>query len=277
MPDSPVTPGGTVAASETAQPEETSPRAESWRAPVTVQVKSVLSAAIGVAVAVVFFPVAIAVPVAVLLAAWGLGMGARRPAVALDPGSGLLTVRMGFLTRRVALADIAVVQLEGAKVTFGKADGTAVSVQAWQRGRLDRWLRVPVVAGDMAHTVSKAASVARPQQGEKGAGARTRSGKNLPLLVMTAAGVLEIAAVFFVRVSWPSPAMTALGALVALGFGFTGVFTIVFALWTYLTGRSRLVAGLRRGHAHAAGHRVAVLPRVLRDARDRHRAGRDAG
>lgn len=221
-----------------------------WRAPVAVQVKAVASAVIGIVVAVVFFPLPIAIVVAVVLAAWGLGMGARRPAVTLHPGStgrpggtghpdstGMLTVTMGFLTRRVALADIAAIQVEGAKVTFGKADGTAVSVHAWRRDRLDRWLRVPDIAGDMAHAVSKAASEARPVEEGTKTVTRTRSGKNMPLLVMTVAGVIEIAAVFLVRVSWPSPVMTALGALVAVGFGFTGMFTVVFSLWTYLMSR----------------------------------------
>jgi hypothetical protein len=199
----------------------------------------VLSAAIGIVVVAVFFPHPIGIPVAAALAAWGLGMGVRRPAVTLDPGQGRLAVTMGLLTRRVALADISVIGVEGAKVTFGKADGTAVSVRAWRHGRLDRWLRVPDIAGDMAHAISKAASAVRPQEKlpeEAGTGAvrKARSGKNVPLLVMTVAGLIEVAAVFFVRVSWPGPVMTALGALVALAFGFTGVFTIVFSLWTYL-------------------------------------------
>jgi hypothetical protein len=216
--------------------------AERWRAPAIVGVKSVLSAAIGIVVVAVFFPHPIGIPVAVLLAAWGLGMGVRRPAVTLDPGKGMLAVTMGFLTRRVALADVSVIGVEGTKVTFGKADGTAVSVHAWRHGRLDRWLRVPDVAGDMAHAISKAASAVRPQEKrpeEERARAvtRARSGKNMPLLVMAVAGLIEVAAVFFVRVSWSSPAMTALGAVVALTFGVTGMFTLVFSLWTYLMSR----------------------------------------
>jgi hypothetical protein len=236
VPDSPA-PSNDTADTATSQP------AESWRAPVTVQARSVVSAALGILVAAVFFPLWIAVPVAVLLGAWGLGMAARRPVVTLDPGSGLLTVTLGFLTRRVRLGDISAVQLDRAKVTFGKADGTAVSVHAWRRGRVDAWLRVPDIASDMAHAVSRAASAARPQEqeqeqeGKTGASARIRSGKNVPLIVVAVAGLVEIAAVFFVRVSWASPVMTALGALVALGFGFTGIFSVVFALWTYLTGR----------------------------------------
>ncbi|MBO0821678.1 MAG: hypothetical protein J2P26_12610, partial [Nocardiopsaceae bacterium] len=144
--------------------------------------------------------------------------------------------------------------LEGAKVTFGQTDGTAVSVHAWRRGRIDRWLRVPDIAADMDHAISKAADAASPgdeaapgtrssptRDGKAGtaAVARTRPGRDLPLVVMAVAGVIEIAAVFFVRVSWSSPAMTVLGVVVALGFGFTGVFTLVFSLWTYLISRPK--------------------------------------
>jgi hypothetical protein len=215
--------------------------AQSWRAPAIVAVRSVVSAAIGIVIAAVFFPVWIAVVVGVLLGAWGIGMGVRRPAVVLDPGNGLLTLTMSWLTRRIRLADISVVQLEQAKVTFGKADRTAVSVHAWRCGRLDAWLRVPDIAGDMAHAVSKAASDARPVETGKPAATVIRSGKNVPVMVVAVSGLIEIAAAFVVRVSWPSPVMTALGVIVALGFGFTGVFSIVFALWSYLTGRPSAV------------------------------------
>ena len=212
--------------------------AQSWRAPAVVAVRSLLGAAIGIVVAAVFFPVWIAIVVGVLLAAWGIGVAVRRPVVALDPGNGLVTVTMGWLTRRVRLEQITVVQLERAKVTLGKADRTAVSLHAWRRGKLDAWLRVPDVAGDLAHAVSKAASEARPQEaGKKPAGAVIRSGKNVPVVVLAVAGLVEIAAAFVVRVSWSSPVMTALAVIVALGFGFTGVFSVVFALWSYLTGR----------------------------------------
>jgi hypothetical protein len=61
----------------------------------------------------------------------------------------------------------------------------------------------------------------------------------LPLIVVAAAGVLEIAAAAIVRVSWGNLTMTVLGIIVALALGFTGMFTLVFALWTYLRGRRR--------------------------------------
>jgi len=210
-----------------------------WRAPAILQVKALVSALVTIVVVAVFFPLWIAVPVSVAFGVWGVGMCARRPSVLLDGEAGQLTVRMGPLTRRVAASQIDTVILDRAKVTVGKTDGTAVSFYAWGRSRLDRWLKVPVVASDVAHAISKVAVAAkRPEQ--EGAGVtRDRSGKNKPLIAITAAGVLEIAAAFFVHVRWGSPVMTGLGTVVALAFGFTGMATVVFALWTFLTGRSR--------------------------------------
>jgi hypothetical protein len=231
-----------------AAPEETAPAvapelqqpAQTWRAPVVLQVKSVVSAALGILVVAVFFPVWIAIPVAVVLGGWGLGMGARGGQIRLDPGTGKLIVRMGPLTRRVAVRDIDVVQLDRAKVTIGRANGTAISCYAWRKSRLDQWLRVPVVASDVAHAISKAAAAARgPGEGGPRGARRARSGKNLSLTVMAVTGVLEIAATFFVRVSWGSPALTVLGVIVALGLGFAGMFSVVFALWTFLAVRTR--------------------------------------
>ncbi|HWG02587.1 MAG TPA: hypothetical protein VG164_12175 [Trebonia sp.] len=229
-------------------PEETAPAAapeleqpaQTWRAPVVLQVKSVVSAALGILVVAVFFPVWIAIPVAVVLGGWGVGMCVRRAQLRLDPGAGTLTVRRGPLTRRVAVRDIDVVGLDRAKVTIGRADGTAISCYAWRRSRLDQWLRVPVVASDVAHAISKAAAAVRGSRDEGAGGARrTRSGKNSSLTVVAVTGIIEIAAAFFVRVSWGSPALTVLGVIVALGLGFTGMFSVVFALWTFLSVRTR--------------------------------------
>jgi hypothetical protein len=214
------------------------PPAQTWRAPIVLQVKSAVSAAGGIVVVAVFFPVWIAIPVAVVLGVWGLGMCVRRGQVLLDPGAGQLTVRMGPLTRRVAVRQIDTVQLDRARVIVGKADGTAISFYAWRKSRLDEWLRLPVVASDVAHAISKAGVAARdPREGA--AGVRTkRSGMNRPLIVVGVAGLVEIAAALLVRLSWGDPAMTVLAVIVALGFGFCGVFSVVFALWTLLTGRT---------------------------------------
>ena len=57
------------------------------------------------------------------------------------------------------------------------------------------------------------------------------------MIVLGCAGVLAIAAALLVRVSWPSPVMTALGVLLALALGVSGVFYVLFACWLLVTGR----------------------------------------
>lgn len=230
-------------------PEETAPAAapgraeqpaQTWRAPVVLPVKSVVSAALGILVVAVFFPLWIAVPVAVVLGGWGLGMCVRHGQIRLDPGAGTLTVRLGLLTRQVAIRDIDVVQLDRAKVTIGRTDGTAISCYAWRRSRLDQWLCVPDVASDVAHAISRAAAAVRAPATEGTGGVRrARSGRNLSLTAVAVTGILEIALAFFARVSWGSPALTVLGVIVALGLGFTGMFSVCFALWTFLSTRTR--------------------------------------
>jgi hypothetical protein len=242
-----------------AEPAVTSPvPAQEWHAPVVVQLKTLASEAIGILIAAVFFPAAVAIPVSVLLALWGISMCARRPQVLLSPAPGggkpgMLTIRLGLITRRILVSNIEAVVLDQAKVTIGKAGGTAISFYAWRKSRLDTWLKVPDVSSDVAHAISKAATAAQaktvtefpagttpvPEKGIGKTGAKGRSGKNLPLIVMACAGVLEIAAAAIVRVSWGNLTMTVLGIIVALALGFTGMFTLVFALWTYLRGQRR--------------------------------------
>lgn len=229
------------------------PGTEQWRAPAAVGLKALVSAAVGIAIAAVFFPLWVAVPVAVLLAVWGLGTCLRRPAATLEPG--MLTVRRGVVTRRVPVSQIEAVVLDQGKVTIGKTGKSVVSFYAWRRSRLDAWLKVPDIASDIAHAISKAATAAQPApapaEGERkarGEGkARWRAGKNSPVIALACAGVLEIAAALATRVSWGTTAMTVAGIVVALGFGFTGMFTVVFALWTFLTGSRREPA--RKGPA----------------------------
>lgn len=210
---------------------------ESWHGPVVVQAKAAAFAVIGIVVVAVFFPLWIAIPLGVLLAAWGVGMCMRRPLILLDADAGLLTVRLGPITRRVPLGDIIAIGLDRAKVTIRKADGTAFSFYAWGRSRLDRWLKVPVVASDVAHAVSRAAAAARAT--EDTADAPVRSEGNLPLIAVAVTGAIEIAAVFFVRVSWGDPVMTLLGTLVAAALGAVGVFSVILALWLFLSSGSR--------------------------------------
>lgn len=215
------------------------PEAESWRAPAVLGLKSLVSAAAGIVIAAVFFPLWVAVPVAVVLAVWGAGLCARRPAVTLDEAT--LTVRLGAVTRRVALEQVEAVVLEQGKVLIGKTDKTAISFYAWRKSKLDAWLKVPDVSGDVAHAISKAAAAASARNLTDAPAPAPRSRKrrgNSPLIALACAGVAEIAAAVVTRVSWGSPAMTVLGVIVALAFGFTGVGTLVFTLWTFLTSRA---------------------------------------
>ena len=66
------------------------PDVERWRCPVVLRVKSVVTAAVGVAVAAVFLPPWFGLPVAVVLGAWGLGMAVLGAAVVVDSAAGVL-------------------------------------------------------------------------------------------------------------------------------------------------------------------------------------------
>jgi hypothetical protein len=238
-----------------------------WRCPVTLQVKSAVFAAAGAAAAAVFFPPWLAVPVMAVLGAWGLGMCVRRSEVVLDPGDGLLVLRLGPITRRVRLASVTAVQVDRAKVSIARSGGGEISVYAWRRSRLDGWLRAPVVAGDLAHAISQAAAAAGTAAGgaetaaaaataESGQGAaagraagRTpalrQSRQGLALVLLGCIGLAEVAAALLVRVSWPDPAMTALGVILALALGLSGVCCTVFSLWLLVTRSTRRAPGGR--------------------------------
>jgi hypothetical protein len=219
-----------------------------WRCPVAWQVKSAVFAAAGMAVAAVFFPLWFAVPVMAVLGIWGLGMCVRRSEVVLDAGSGLLVLRLGPIARRVRLASITAVQVDRAKVSIARSGGWEISVYAWRKGLLDGWLRVPVVAGDMGHAISKAAAAAASEarvaaNGPAGqvlrrppVGRRSRGG--LAIMLLSCVGVVEVIAALLVRVSWPNPVMTALGVVLALALGLSGVFYILLSLWLLMTRRT---------------------------------------
>jgi hypothetical protein len=227
-----------------------------WRCPVALRVKSAVFAAAGMAVATVFFPPWFAIPVMVALGVWVLGMCVRGTEVVLDAGAGLLVLRMGPITRRVRLVSVTAVQVDQAKVSIARSDGGEISVYAWPKSRLDSWLRAPVVAGDVAHAISGAAATARQAQAAPGvpagAGApgaptasaprRTpawsRSRGGLATILLACTGLVEIAAALLVRVSWPNPVMTALGAALALALGLSGVLYVLFSLWLLATRRA---------------------------------------
>lgn len=206
----------------------------------------------------VFFPLWFGVPVMVILGGWGLGMAVRPSEVVLDPDGGTLLFRVGLIARRVRLANVTALLADGAKVTIARSDGGVISVYAWRKSPLDRWLRIPVVAGDVAHAISEAATAAHSAAQEPAgaaaevrpakARASVRSRQPLAVALLGCAGVLAIAAALLVRVSWPNPVMTALGVVLALALGVAGVFYVLFACWLLVTGRvthlsARLVPG----------------------------------
>jgi hypothetical protein len=209
---------------------------ERWRCPLVLRVKSAVLAAAGVAVAAVFFPLWFAIPVIVVLGAWGLGMCVLRSEVVLDAGNGLLVLRLGPIARRVRVASITAVQVDRAKVSIARSDGGEISIYAWRKSRLDAWLRVPVVAGDIGHKISDAAAAA-PRENEPAARSRSQSRGMAAVLLLAGVGLLEVVAALLVRVSWPSPVMTALGVILALALGLSGVFYGLFSLWLLVTGR----------------------------------------
>src|SRR6185437_13786703 len=69
------------------------PDIERWRCPVALRAKSFVLAAAGAAIALVFFPLWFGVPVAVVLAAWGLGMAVFGASVTVDQTAGTLALR----------------------------------------------------------------------------------------------------------------------------------------------------------------------------------------
>jgi hypothetical protein len=220
---------------------------ERWRCPLVLRVKSAVLCAAGVAAAAVFFPLWFAIPAAVVLGAWGLGMCVLRSEVVLDAGNGLLAVRLGPIARRVRVASITAVQVDRAKVSIARSGGGEISFYAWRKTRLDAWLRVPMVAGDIGHAISTAAAAAAARENQPAARSRSQSRGMAAVLLLACTGLLEVVAALLVRVSWPSPVMIALGVILALALGLSGVFYVLFALWLLVSGRgTRARAGAVR-------------------------------
>jgi hypothetical protein len=221
---------------------------ERWRCPVALRVKSVVIAAAGVAVAVVFFPHWFGIPVAVVLAAWSLGMAALGASVTVDRAAGVLVLRMGLVVRRIRLTDVTAVLVDQAKVSIGRANGGEVSLYAWRKDPLDALLGAPLAASDIGHAISSAVALAQAAANpEAGVGAawpaspgrtpaRTRS--RLATALLGGAGALAIVGALVVRVHWHNPALTVLGVILALALGLSGLLYLLVALWILLTGRA---------------------------------------
>lgn len=221
-----------------------------------LRVKAVVLAVTGAAVALVFFPLWLAVPVTVLLGVWGLGMAAFGASVTLDTGAGLLRLRTGPVFQRIRLTDVTAVLVEANKVSVARARGGEVSLYAWRKGPLDALLGVPEVAGDIGHAISAAVALARAgvdqggtdqggaDQGgaDQGAGARlgtpARTRSRLATALLGATGVVAIGCALVTRVHWANPALTVLGVVIALALGVSGLLYLLVALWILLTGRA---------------------------------------
>jgi hypothetical protein len=230
-----------------------------WRCPAAVRAKAAAAAALALTVTGVFFPLWFAVPVMAVYGAWCLAVCVRGVEFAVDPQAGLLWLRLGPIVRRVRLESITAVQVDRAKVTIARSDGLEISVYAWRRSRLDRWLRLPVVAGDVAHAISAAAAAAGP--GVPAVDARARSGRDarragaaapvqtvrwargpLAATLVGVSGLAQLGAVFLVRVSWPNPALTAVGVILALALGVSGLVSVIVSVVMFLACRGRVAA-----------------------------------
>ena len=235
-----------------------------WRCPTVLRVKTVVIAVIGAVVALVFLPLWFGVPVAVLLALWAAGMTVFGSSVVINPEAGLLVFGMGLITRRVRLTDITAVLVDRSKVSVARSAGGEISLYAWRKSALDRWLHVPAEADEIGHAISAAVALAQDAQrraaeaagntGEDaeaagppvrvGSAARTRS--SLATALLGCAGLVALGAALVVRVSWhDDPVMTTLGVILALALGVCGLFYLLAALWLLLTGRAGLAAADR--------------------------------
>jgi hypothetical protein len=214
---------------------------QQWRCPVALQAKSAAAAGIGIVVAFVFLAPALAILVMAVLGVWGLSMCVRRGTVLLDPDGDRIVVRYGLITRRIRLSRITAVQVDRAKVTIGTADGNVISFYAWQRSRLDRWLRGQVVASEVGHAIARAATTVQEAAAAQDAAAPQpvppRPRQQLAMALLACAGAVEFGAAFGVRLSWSNPVMTALAVILVLGLGVAGALSIVVALWMLLRSR----------------------------------------
>lgn len=220
-----------------------------WRGPAALRVKSAVFAAVGVTVALVFFPLWFAIPVAVALAAVYLGMAVVGTSVLVDTGVGLLVLRVGLITRRVRLAEVTAVLVDQAKVSIARSGGGEISLYVWTNSLLDRWLRAPAVATDIGHAIASAVALARADQSEAGdtgtvgqtpvrAGTSAGARSTLAAALLGGAGLVAIVAALLVRVHWHNAAMTVLAVILALALGISGLAYLLFALWILLTRRS---------------------------------------
>ena len=242
-----------------------------WRCPTVLRVKTVLIAVIGAVIALVFLPLWFGLPVAVLLALWAAGMAVSGSSVVINPEAGVLVFGMGLITRRIRLTEITAVLVDRSKVSVARSAGGEISLYAWRKSALDRWLRVPAAADEVGHAISAAVALAQDAQRRDagqtagqaaepagppvrvGTAARTRS--TLATALLGCAGLVALGAALVVRVRWhDDPVMTTLGVILALALGVCGLFYLLAALWLLLTGRA-----LSRAPGAAAADRAGAV------------------
>ena len=211
-----------------------------WSSPVAGRVKGVIGGGLCAAVAIVFFQPWFGIAVAVVIGVACIANLLVGAGVILDTEAGVLGLRWGLIVRRVRLADVTAVLVEDSKLSIGRATGGEISIYLWGRGRLDRSLGMPVVAGDIGHAVAKASTAARSAEapaaagvegvasavgtGRRGSSAASRSA--LTTSALGCLGLLSVCAALLVRHSWHNPVMGVIAVILALLLGIGGVFYV---------------------------------------------------
>jgi hypothetical protein len=214
-----------------------------WSSPVVGRVKGVIGGGLCAAVAIVFFQPWFGITVAAVIAITCIANLLLGAAVTLDTEAGMLGLRWGLIVRRVRLADVTAVLVEDSKLSIGRATGGEISIYLWGRGRLDRWLGMPVAAGDIGHAVAKASNAARPAAeapapadapvasaggaaGTERRGSSAASRSALATALLGCLGLFSVCAALLVRHSWHNPVMSVIAVILALLLGIGGVFYV---------------------------------------------------
>jgi hypothetical protein len=272
----------------------TEPPTRRWRCPAAIRAESLVLAAVGVAVALVFLPLWFAIPVALALTVVYAGIAVAGSAVTVDRRAGLLVLRVGLLTRRVRLADVSAVLADTGKVSIARAAGGEVSMSVWGNSRLHRWLRVPDESADVGHAIASAVALAQDNRAQDNRAQDNRAQDNrardavsqapvtparagrpagrrstLAAALLGLSGLIAVVAALLVRVHWHNPVMTVLAVILALVLGVCGLLYLLLALWILLTGRPA-----RRQGREPADREPADRQPTDREPADRKRAGR---
>jgi hypothetical protein len=241
-----------------------------WSSPVVGRVKVIVIGGLGAAVGIVFFQPWFGIILTTVIGVVCLAYLLLGEAVTLDTEAGTLGLRWGPIVRRVRLADVTAVLVEDSKLSIGRANGGEISVYLWGRGRLDRWIGMPVVAGDIGHAVAKASNAARSaaedapaaaeavgapsgqdapaaSAGTRGRGSSAASRSALATVLLGCLGLLSVGAALLVRHSWHNPVMSVIAVILALLLGIGGVFYVCLSAALFASSarvsRQRKLAG----------------------------------